>query len=268
MAVYKGELIVAGVFSQAGSLPVNNIARWNGVKWDSLGSGVNGGAIGVLVVDTINNLLFAAGGYDTAGGQAAYGLAMWDGNSWTPISGAPLPGGLALCIYHNKLYTGGGPATVKYGVDTIRNIAEWKGGKSWDPMGKGADQAVTSLCVFQDNMYVGGNFQNIGSNAIKWLAKYNAPTGINEIEKGNSLIKIYPNPTHSVLNIELAGELSNKEKLRLCLFDAIGKEVICQAVLNSQTQAINISQLSKGVYLVNLVDEHNAVIASQKVVLE
>src|SRR6185369_6253161 len=42
MAVYNGEVVVAGYFNQAGGVAANNIARWNGTQWRTLGSGTAG----------------------------------------------------------------------------------------------------------------------------------------------------------------------------------------------------------------------------------
>mgnify|MGYP001568276384 FL=1 len=57
MAVYKGDLYVAGEFLQAGGvMGYNNIARWDGSIWQMLGTGLNGG-VNAMAVDTVNNLL-------------------------------------------------------------------------------------------------------------------------------------------------------------------------------------------------------------------
>lgn len=40
MEVYNAELYVVGYFNSAGGTPVRSIARWNGIKWDSVGKGI------------------------------------------------------------------------------------------------------------------------------------------------------------------------------------------------------------------------------------
>jgi hypothetical protein len=44
-AVYDGDLIAAGAFTEAGGVPVNRIARWDGTDWSPLGSGIDGGTV-------------------------------------------------------------------------------------------------------------------------------------------------------------------------------------------------------------------------------
>src|ERR1700722_1852177 len=42
MAVYNGKLYAGGLFCKAGGVTAQNIAVWDGTKWDSLSSGING----------------------------------------------------------------------------------------------------------------------------------------------------------------------------------------------------------------------------------
>jgi hypothetical protein len=77
-----GELVAAGSFLQAGGVPANRVARWNGTSWSPLGSGC-GGAVRALVAGD-NGSLFAAGDFFSAGGSPAWRIAQWDGTSWLP----------------------------------------------------------------------------------------------------------------------------------------------------------------------------------------
>jgi trimeric autotransporter adhesin len=57
-------------------LRVYNIGRWDGLQWDSLGSGVNGG---VFAMAAHGNQLALAGDFTIAGGQYALGFTIWNG---------------------------------------------------------------------------------------------------------------------------------------------------------------------------------------------
>ena len=266
MAVYKGELYVAGVFSKAGTLPVNNIARWNGTQWDSLGSGVTGGAVGTLIVDTITNLLYVGGGFDNAGGQQAYGMAKWDGNTWSVPGYSTVLAGKALCMYHGQVYSGTG--VVSYGSKTLRNICNWDG-NTWDDAGGGTDASVSDLAVYNDDLYVAGNFSEAGGvSGMNGLARYHTPLIVKESKEERSFLKVYPNPAKGILNIEFETGMKNSAKLKLYLFDHTGKEVLCQNLTIAKTQTINTAQLSKGVYIMKLLDENVVPIESKKIVIE
>src|ERR1700733_13285735 len=64
MAFYQGDLYVAGVFSHAGTVNANNIAKWDGSTWSALGTGVNGIVYSLAVY---NNELYVGGSFTYAG---------------------------------------------------------------------------------------------------------------------------------------------------------------------------------------------------------
>ena len=70
-----GRMIVGGFFTKAGNVTANNIARWNGVRWESLGSGTNS-LVSSMVLDDSGNL-FVGGGFSQAGGKVSHNLAIW-----------------------------------------------------------------------------------------------------------------------------------------------------------------------------------------------
>jgi hypothetical protein len=81
LTVYNGELIAGGAFEQAGGIPVNQIARWNGSTWQSLGGGLSGGTFfGLNAVNALgvaNGQLVAGGFFTTADGDISAYLARW-----------------------------------------------------------------------------------------------------------------------------------------------------------------------------------------------
>ncbi len=87
----RGEqLIVGGIFEQAGNVPCESVAAWDGSSWSALGSGIDGYVFKLLAFDPDGQgeKLYAMGEFSTAGGQMVEGSAVWDGLSWSP-SGIP-----------------------------------------------------------------------------------------------------------------------------------------------------------------------------------
>lgn len=85
-------LYAGGFFATAGGIAANNIARWNGVTWSPLGSGVTAGTTrGVVALavhdDGSGEALYAAGMFTTAGGLPAQHFARWNGSQWQPLPG-------------------------------------------------------------------------------------------------------------------------------------------------------------------------------------
>ncbi len=87
---YRGELIVSGTFSDAGGVPAENIAAWNGFQWRPLGAGLDVGASDLIVW---NDQLYACGLFRDSGPLFVRGFARWDGQGWTPAwEGLTSPG--------------------------------------------------------------------------------------------------------------------------------------------------------------------------------
>ena len=84
---HSGRLVVGGQFTRAGQVEVNNIARWNGVNWENLGSGImRDGSVYALLIDAGGNLL-VAGAFSEAGGKVTRNLAIWHEPAyyWLPV---------------------------------------------------------------------------------------------------------------------------------------------------------------------------------------
>ncbi len=78
---YQGSLVIAGGFTRIGDVRANNIARWDGVAWLPLGSGIEWGYVSSLAIHQGD--LIAAGDFWFAGGVLARSIACWNGTEWS-----------------------------------------------------------------------------------------------------------------------------------------------------------------------------------------
>ena len=85
-------LYVGGEFETAGGLPIDDLARWDGLAWTGLGAGLGSGndtKVEALAVfdDGGGKDLYAAGEFSTpvAGGTTLLNIARWDGLAWTAL---------------------------------------------------------------------------------------------------------------------------------------------------------------------------------------
>ena len=78
----SGNLYICGSFTAVGEAAANGLAKWDGTRWSTLGSGVNG-YVSALVV--VGNDVYAAGAFTTAGGLPATNIAKWDGTNWSAV---------------------------------------------------------------------------------------------------------------------------------------------------------------------------------------
>lgn len=89
------DVFVGGRFSQAGSIPANRIACWDGSPWSALGSGVNNTVRAISVSDST---VYVGGDFTQAGEIPASYIACWveQGTAIDPTEDEETPGILAI----------------------------------------------------------------------------------------------------------------------------------------------------------------------------
>jgi len=101
-------------------------------------------------------------------------------------------------------------------------------------------------------------------------------TDVREVDMQNNIsnssnnlhVNVYPNPNNSLLNIDF--ETTQQKNISMSIFDATGKNILNEKYVietGKQTFQINTSQLSPGVYLLNMMDENNTTITKQKLII-
>ena len=170
----NGDLYAGGLFTTAGGVTVNRIAKWNGLSWSALGTGMNG-AVRALAFAP-NGDLYAGGEFTTAGGVTVNKIAKWNGSSWSALGTGMDDHVLSLTIAPNgDLYAGGGFAYA--GGVRVDSIAKWNG-TSWSALGSGMNNAVRSLAFAPNgDLYAGGDFTAVydGPSANR-IAKWDGST--------------------------------------------------------------------------------------------
>ncbi len=73
-------------------------------------------------------------------------------------------------------------------------------------------------------------------------------TSLNDIEIENGIV-VYPNPVSNILTIEMLTYSS--EKKYISIYDILGKQVLSES-FSSQKHTVNVSELVKGIYVVEL----------------
>ncbi|HRP63500.1 MAG TPA: hypothetical protein PK400_09430, partial [Phycisphaerales bacterium] len=117
LAMYDGDLIAAGSFTEAGGVPVSYIARWDGTQWHALAGGVNDNQ--VLALIQFNGDLIAAGAFTEAGGVPVGYIARWDGVQWHAMD-TGMNGFVNCLAVHNGYLIAGGEFTTASG-ETVHN---------------------------------------------------------------------------------------------------------------------------------------------------
>jgi hypothetical protein len=175
----NGDLVVGGQFPSAGGVVVQGLARWDGVAWGGIGSGLSwpfgGAVVEALHVDGTGDLL-VAGVFDSAGGVAVESLARWDGSQWSAIGSglATAPGQSVFVeavttsplgdVYASGVFAFGGPSP-------LGKIVVWSGG-NWQLLGT-TDGRVEELLVLPNgDLLAAGAFQSIAGVATGCVARW------------------------------------------------------------------------------------------------
>ena len=148
---------------------LKGIARWDGTKWDSLGTGIEGADPFALdntfAFSRYKNKLYIGGVFSSLGDKQAKGLGTWDGTNWDTLKVQPFKkttynyNVVSTAIINNELYFGGF-------FDSINNIPSRSFGKWNDtiltPIGVPAallgEVMIGTICEYKGYIYVGGNF--------------------------------------------------------------------------------------------------------------
>jgi hypothetical protein len=187
----NGDLYVGGNFSQAGGVTANNVARWNGTTWSSLGTGAaNGVDVGVVALAVAGNSEVYVGGYFTrAGGIAASYIAKWNGTAWSSLGTGLNSNVLGLAVAGNGNVYVSGSFTQAGGIVANR-VARWDG-TTWSTLGTGTANGVNSYVIAlatasNGDVYVGSSYlSQAGGIPVNQVAKWNGTawsplgTGVN-----------------------------------------------------------------------------------------
>ncbi len=178
LARANGDIVIGGVFTQAGGVPASHIARWNGSAWSALGAGVD---LNVRsLTEHPNGDLIAAGDFTLAGGVAVNRIARWDGSAWhalgTGVSSPSSPYGLyAVATLANGDLVAGG-FFQQAGSSAANAIARWDG-STWSPLGAGTPGTVFGLLTLHNgDLIAGGNFATAGGAPAGRIARWNGTT--------------------------------------------------------------------------------------------
>ncbi|MBK7878189.1 MAG: thrombospondin type 3 repeat-containing protein [Planctomycetes bacterium] len=193
-------LIAGGLFDLADGLPAQNVARWDGSAWSTLGGGLGGflgaecRALAIYDEDGAgpgNAALFAAGPFSDAGGVPSIGVARWNGSAWSTV-GTNMSGLFSMAEALTVADLGAGPELYlggsfsQIGGIAARNVARWNG-TSWSALGTGTNgpgsgtgQILELLAADLDGpgpggnaLYAGGYFTSAGGVSAVRIARWN-----------------------------------------------------------------------------------------------
>lgn len=163
-------LYATGSFMANGVAGGQNIARWDGSAWQSVGGGLIDQYSNILAV--YNGDLIAGGYFNSAGGvEGTAKLARWDGTAWHSMgaqSESFLNSVWDLQVWNGELYVAGNYLDLAGNPD-LDHIAKWDG-TSYSAVGGTIGGAVPLIVLDLqladvgdgEKLYAAGRFLNIG----------------------------------------------------------------------------------------------------------
>jgi len=191
-------LYMAGKFKTIDGKHIQGIAKWNGIKWDSLGAGIDGLEYDSLpseypentwAITNYNGKLYIGGTFSSLGYIQTPRIGTWDGSVWDSLSIQPFKANSdysvrALAIINNNLYMGGEFDTIA-GLP-CNEIAKWNG-SNWSNLNFPtliAPFGIDAICEYEGSIYVGGNFCNTLGDTISNILRWN---GTNWLSVGGGI---------------------------------------------------------------------------------
>lgn len=197
----NGDLLAAGTFTSVGGVACNFVGRWDGVAWHPLGTGLPGGAFGLLA--TANGDVLGVSNFP---GVSGVSVGRFDGTTWTTVPGTSqaqlltafgpdgallsTPSGLwlhrpsGLTLLAPWSGTGLACGVVLPGGDVLgagtfpeaagvlaANVARWNG-SAWSAASAGAAGAVAAMTSDRDGaVLAAGEFAGFPGTATTRLAR-------------------------------------------------------------------------------------------------
>lgn len=188
-------LYVVGAFKTVDSMNIRGIAKWNGVKWDSLGSGMDDNQSSfpqnTWAVCKFQNEIYAGGAFWKTGNIWTKFIAKWNGTNWDSLNSRLNSSVENFLVHDNELFVCG--VFSNAGGITTNNIAKWDG-TQWTGMGFPNYASRMSCMVFyKSELYVGGTIQDsLGYpvNIARWDGVNWKPVG-NGISGGMAFVSSF-----------------------------------------------------------------------------
>ncbi|MGB0403383.1 MAG: T9SS type A sorting domain-containing protein [Salibacteraceae bacterium] len=235
---YQGSYYLGG--NMNGSIPgANDIARWDGVKFHPVGTGVSGGLGHVHDMIVYKDELYIGGSFTISTGHTGDYIMKWDGKQYHNVGNANWVV-FDLEIHKGILYAAGI-------FDTINGVAcngiAWYDGENWNEIEYNHTKQITDIVFHNDTLY--GQRNNGGKHEV---LRYNGslPNSIHGLPPKNSQYLVYPNPSSTTISIK--GLLPTDQYQITNLQGKI--------LLLGKSPEINTTTLNSGIYFVHIFSKH------------
>lgn len=246
---------------ESGNGGKTSVQKFNGTSWEFVGAQNINTAFSEfhnIVIDKTNALYISFKATEGTGGNLK--VYKFNGTSWDNLENAGFtyskPNEGLLVDDSNNLYIISKPTNSS---NANMEVKKWNN-TSWDIVGgtpiqpSGDRQSITKA---NGTLYL-----NYWSNPLLVQKHQEATASVNEFAKEGYLLSLYPNPAKIAITISLENS-KNIDKIEF--YNLLGKKVISKTFKNQSTLQINISQVSKGVYMIKAYTDKETI--SKKIII-
>jgi hypothetical protein len=266
MEWYIDELYVGGNWTASDLENMDDLVKWDGTTWTSVGGGLHGGLANVNDMTVFKDKLYVAGWFNQFESPLNPGnfIAAWDGESWDDLQGGtvnPLnPGANGqvndLFATDDYLYVVG-QFHYAGGINTDF-IARWDGeewcGYAATEEGYFLWNPIYAACIFQEELYIGGQFHTVNNvDDMDILLKYIGPdecllSGTNDLALDLPSVEVFPNPASDKITLQSEHVIMN-----VGITNAIGQNILNYEIHQNTIQLeLDVSILVQGVYFLSV----------------
>lgn len=168
---YNNLIYAAGNFTKSGNKTVNGVATWNGLEWDSVGSGANN-----IIRDMVvyKNKLYLAGYFDAFNGlNNANGIIKFNGTAWSKVSALTNNGNItfSMCVHDGKLLVAG---SFDFSGTTAHLVSF--DGTTWSPFPSPVPVNFYRMISLNNNLYVSAEDAVYKYDGSTWSVVYTPPS--------------------------------------------------------------------------------------------
>ncbi len=259
----NGDLHLAGNMNCSPELAEEPILKLVNNQWVTVGPGIGGDGY-INTFENFQNSLYVGGYFSAQAGNIENNIFYTNNNQYYSMSGGTLPSVVFdMMEYNSELYVIGQINTA--GGIPVTRTAKWDG-QQWYSVplqlqnNSGYGTAL-ALAEYNGKLIIAGGFSSINGTPVSNIASIDFGTSRINTLSSNSAFTLYPNPTSNSFSIKVNDQVQIK---KLEMYNSIGQKVYSQ--VDNLQQAIDVSKLSKGIYLVSIATDKG--IAREKLIVE
>jgi len=260
MHVYNNELYIGGTFFKGNSISSENIIKYDGQNFISIGTGLSpsGGVKGVHQFGTYQNKLVVSGDFSSINNMPANNIVSFNSTSWSTLGNGLNQAGVSIAELNGKMVISG--FFTSAGQVNVNLVAQWDG-SSWSGLGSGINGYPLSLCIYNGQLYVAGQFAQAGGVTANHIAKLSFPTNSMDLENSIEQMDIFPNPSKGIVNIKVKNTRCRKGKLYI--YNSLGIIIDFREIdLVDGLYSFNASLYPTGIYYCKIEVERKTYISA------